>query len=92
MLQLLKIQCEWYSFSVLVMVLSFGSWIGVAYIVSSSITIDYDYYFVSITSCDSLPLHLLRRYLLTVAIFCHSNRRGRGCCRRARSGCACWCW
>lgn len=53
-MQLFKIQCEWYSLSVLVLVLSFGSWIGVAYIVSSSTAIDYDYYFVSAHSFDFL--------------------------------------
>lgn len=48
--QLLKFQCEWYWLSVAVLLLSFGSWIGVAYIASGSTEIDYNFYFVSHSS------------------------------------------
>uniref|UniRef100_A0A7S3HLE4 Phospholipid-transporting ATPase n=2 Tax=Spumella elongata TaxID=89044 RepID=A0A7S3HLE4_9STRA len=44
-LKMLKIQCEWYLTSVVVILLSFGSWIGVGYIVSATTSIDYDYHF-----------------------------------------------
>lgn len=46
LLQLFKFQCEWTWVHFVVLLLSFGSWIGVAYIVSASTTIDSDYYSV----------------------------------------------
>lgn len=45
--QMFKIQSEWYSLSVVILLLSFGTWIGVAYIVSGARSIDPDFYFVS---------------------------------------------
>ena len=42
-----KIQAEWYSLSAVILALSFGTWIGVAYIVSASREIDADFYYVS---------------------------------------------
>ena len=44
--QMFLIQCEWNITHIVVIVLSFGSWIGVAYIVSASTLIDPDFYFV----------------------------------------------
>ncbi len=62
---MLKIQCEWYLTSVVVILLSFGSWVGVAYIVSATTSIDYDYHFVSVPdlflffiralNCEGIP-------------------------------------
>lgn len=42
-----KIQSEWYSQSVVIMLLSFASWVGVAYVVSTAKYIDPDFHFVS---------------------------------------------
>ena len=50
------IQSEWYVLSVVVLVLSVGTWIGVAYIVSASELIDWDFYFVSVYTDASLPM------------------------------------
>jgi hypothetical protein len=44
--QLFKIQCEWTWVHGVVLLLSFGTWLGVAYIVSASVAIDFDFYFV----------------------------------------------
>ena len=41
------IQVEWLWQHIVVILLSFGSWIGIAYIVSASADIDQDFYYVS---------------------------------------------
>ena len=42
-----RIQVEWLWQHIVVILLSFGSWIGIAYIVSASADIDQDFYYVS---------------------------------------------
>ncbi len=45
-------QTNWHWLHVVVSVLSVGSWVGVAYVVTNTILVDFDFYFVWIHSLN----------------------------------------